>query len=147
MLKTNTKKSPYKQLCKEAKEAALYQSALRLLEWDQETYMPKEGLSLRALQNQTLQEKVHKLKTSSRYAKLLEALRKEKNLSFEEKVCLREWERDYSQTKNLSLSFVKKMADTTTHALAAWKEAKKKPLLQNIRPPPKEDCLSFTKKS
>jgi len=147
MLKTNTKKSPYKQLCKEAKEAALYQSALRLLEWDQETYMPKEGLSLRALQNQTLQEKVHKLKTSSRYAKLLEALRKEKNLSFEEKVCLREWERDYSQTKNLSLSFVKKMADTTTHALAAWKEAKKNRSFKTFAPHLKKIVSLLQKKA
>ncbi len=123
---TNKSSKNYQKLCKCGKEAALYTSALRLLEWDQETHMPKEGLPLRAEQNQVLHERIHKLKTSKSYASLLSSLEKDPHLSPQEKAVVRECARDYAQVKNLPLSFVKKMTETTTLALSAWKEAKNK---------------------
>lgn len=122
----------YKKLCTLIKPAALLSSALRLIEWDQETNMPIQGIDLKAEQNKLLHELIHKQLTNKRYVKLLSELIDIEtgtliatNLSPEYQASLREMRRDYLHTSKLNATFLKKFTEATTLALDAWKEARK----------------------
>ena len=44
----------YQKICAHVKPAALLSSTLRLIEWDQETHMPAQGVHLKVEQNKLL---------------------------------------------------------------------------------------------
>ncbi len=122
----------YDKICKTLKSKALFNSCLQLLEWDQETNMPENGIKIKSEQNKLLSEIIHKTTTTKKYASQLNQLididngtLKANNLSEEEKKSIREIRRDYVHENKLTTSFVKKFSETTTHSLQAWKEAKK----------------------
>lgn len=131
----------YETLRQTLKPAAQLHSCSRLLEWDQETNMPPEGIHLRSEQNKLVHELIHKIKTSKKYATQLSELIdldsgavKTSDLSFEEKACLRELKRDYLHEKKLSTTFIKKFAEATTNGLDAWKKAKKNDSFKDFLP-------------
>lgn len=122
----------YGQISSICKKANLLSSTIRLLDFDQNVYLPKTGLAFRTEQNKLLSELQHKQKTSPRYAQLLSKLIdldsgtiKAASLSEEKKACLRELRRDYLQEKKLPSSFIKNFTEATTQSLTAWTEAKK----------------------
>src|SRR3990167_2823590 len=122
----------YKKICALIKPAALLNSALRLIEWDQETQMPAQGLDLKTEQNKLLQELIHKQMTSKTFVKCLSQLIDIETgtllateLKPEQKGAIRELRRDYLHTSKLNPTFLKKFTETTTLALDAWKQARK----------------------
>ena len=122
----------YKKLCNLVRPAALLSSALRLIEWDQETNMPALGIELKTEQNKLLHELVHKQMTSKRYVKLLSQFIDIEtgtllttDLKPNETASVKEMRRDYLHTSKLNSTFLKKFTQATTTALDAWKKARK----------------------
>lgn len=123
--------SAYDKLHKMSKTATLMGSIETLLDWDQETFMPAEGIENRAQQNEIIASLVHQKRTSKAFAKVLSSLIdlesgeiKDKSLSPAHAAALREWRRDYNKAAKLPNSFVKQLAKTTSTATHAWKTAR-----------------------
>ena len=109
-----------------------YGSALALLHWDQETYMPSGAIAARSQQIALLASLIHDLKTSRKFKGLLETLMhlpsgkiKAKGLSKPNHVCLREWRRDFLKADKLPTEFVKTFSQVTSEASQVWATAKK----------------------
>ncbi len=126
------KKTPYEQLSELSKEIVTWSSISFLLEWDQETYMPKEAIEFRSSQNSLAMSHAHKLKISSKFKKLLESLIdletaeiKDSSLSDPKKAAVKAWRHDYLTASKIPSTFVKKWVTTTTQASSAWSKAKK----------------------
>lgn len=127
------KKDPYTRLFALSKKTTLLHSIQNLLDWDQETYLPKGAIEVRSQQLELLASLIHKEQTSSQYKKALNSLIdietgevKEGSLSTAQKAALREWRRDYLKTVKLPPSFVKQFAETTSKSIHAWGSAKEK---------------------
>lgn len=125
------KKKPYEKLLALSRDFHYLSSVQSLAEWDQETYMPKEGIDLRSSQIEILAHLIHKNKTSHSFAKTLDSLIdietaeiKDDQLSILQIAALREWRKDYLKAVKLPSSFVKLFAKTTSHAAHVWKTAK-----------------------
>ncbi|MES2345844.1 MAG: carboxypeptidase M32 [Chlamydiota bacterium] len=127
---TTTQKN-YQKLQQLSREIATLDSIHRLLEWDQETYMPKKGIGYRALQLESIASHAHKQKTSPKFLKALAALIDinsgeifDTSLSSASQAALKEWRRDFINDKKLPGSFVKKWTKTIAHGIPIWAEAK-----------------------
>ncbi len=123
--------SPYERLHALSKAASVLHSIETLLEWDQETYMPKGAIELRSLQLEMLASLVHRQATSKAFAKALSALIDIKtaeivdtSLSAPQIAALHQWRRDYLQMVKLPNAFIKRFAKTTSAASHAWQTAK-----------------------
>lgn len=121
----------YDKLHALSKTIALMNSVQMLLDWDQETYMPKEAIDIRSQQTELLASLVHRQRTSKGFTKALSALIDletgeivDSTLSSAQIAALREWRRDYLHAVKLPNSFVKLFAKTTSSASHAWQTAK-----------------------
>jgi carboxypeptidase Taq len=121
----------YEKLHDLSKTITLMSSVESLLDWDQETFMPKDAIEARSLQIELLASVVHKQKTSKAFAKALSALIdietgeiKDDKLSAPQIAALRQWRRDFQQAIKLPNAFVKQFAKTTSTACHVWKTAK-----------------------
>ena len=124
--------SDYTSLFNLSKNATLLESTYNLLEWDQETYMPKEAIEHRSEQLELMASLIHDERTSPKYKEALSKLIdletgviKNTSLTKEESAAVREWRRDYLKTSKLPMEFVKEFAKTTSQALHVWAEAKR----------------------
>lgn len=131
----------YKRIVEIAKTSAVLNSINNILEWDQETYMPPEGISIRSAQIEAMATIVHKSKTSPRFAKALAKLIDlntgnylDASLTQEQKGALREWRRDYLKQAKLPAAFVKKFAKVTSNAIHEWSLAKEKNRFKDFEP-------------
>ncbi len=130
----------FKILLELSKKIQLLTSISRLLEWDQETYMPPEGATVRAEQVELMAELIHQRKTHPNFGEALARLEKaEHELSDNERAALREWKRDYKLALALPPPFVKKFAKVTSESISIWATARKNndfahfaPTLKNI---------------
>jgi carboxypeptidase Taq len=123
--------SAYDKLHSLSKTIALMASVEGLLDWDQETFMPKEAIEIRSQQIELLASLVHRQKTSKSFAKALSTLvdiekgeYKDDRLPAPQIAALREWRRDYLKAIKLPNAFVKQFAKTTSTACHVWKTAK-----------------------
>lgn len=123
--------SAYDSLLKLSQSISLMSAIHQLLDWDQETYMPKEAIELRTRQIEIMASLIHRQKTGRGFKKALSALIDLKTgevadstLSLPQIAALREWRRDYLRTVKLPNAFVKQFAKTTSGATHAWKSAK-----------------------
>lgn len=131
----------YEALFALSKKARLLESISHLLEWDQETYMPPAGSSIRAEQIELMASLIHKERTSSHFEKRLAKLIDldtgkvlAQKLSAVQKAALREWRRDFLIATSLPNSFVKAFARLTAEALTAWAKARKENAFKNFAP-------------
>lgn len=107
------------------------EAAIQLCEWDQETYMPHDGIFFRSLTVSNLAEIHHKLCTSSTYKKLLGSLIDLKTgeiihseLSEKEILNLKVLKEDYDKKSKLPVKYVKDLAKLSSEAVYAWQKAK-----------------------
>ena len=121
----------YDKIFQLSRHTALLNSAQALLDWDQETYMPKGAIEGRSEQKEYLAGLIHRSKTSKSFAKALDALIdlktgeiKEDRLPPPQIAALREWRRDYLRTVKLPNAFIKRFAKTTSTAAHVWQTAK-----------------------
>lgn len=140
MAKKDLKKA-YKALYLHSKKIHTLHSALSLLHWDQETYMPKGAIHARSEQIAELSHIIHKYQTGSSFKKPLQELidldsgeYKREGLKREEKICLREWRRQFLRSTRLPSSFVKNFSELTSQATNIWAHAKKSANFQIFAP-------------
>jgi len=130
--KTEKTQKTYEQLFNFSKEIKLLESISMLLEWDQETFMPKEGSVLRGDQISLMAGMIHKKRTSSTFRSLLEELIDVENgkeivegLSPLQKANVKEWRKDYRLASALPNSFVKHFAKLASNSMQVWADARK----------------------
>ncbi len=101
-------------------------SATRLLEWDQETYMPPKAADERAQQLATLSALAHSMFISEEMEKWIETLwEKRAHLSPDDAGLVEIVRYDYQRKKALPESFVHELALVASRALPVWVEARK----------------------
>lgn len=114
-----------------SKSAALLEGVQMVLDWDKETYMPKEAIEQRSEQLEMIASLIHRQRTSKAFTKALSALidietgeMKNDRLSQEQMAALREWRRDYLHSVKLPNAFVKQYAKTISNSSHVWQMAK-----------------------
>lgn len=118
----------YRELTQLLREAAVLSSASATLAWDQETFMPPAAAPLRAEQLSALTALVHERRTSPRLAELLERCEGDAALAADPAVAanLREVRRSVELATRLPTELVREIAETSSHALEAWKDARER---------------------
>ncbi|MBS0623976.1 MAG: carboxypeptidase M32 [Verrucomicrobia bacterium] len=124
---TNT----YQTLVEHTKKLRLLEAVSALLEWDQETYMPKGASHARAEQLELLASICHEQKTHSSYANLLASFIDLEtgqlccsHLSQQQIVSLKLLQRDYKKQAALPNKFVKQFAKLCSQSHGIWAEAR-----------------------
>jgi len=95
-------------------------SAIALMSWDQETYLPGKGAMLRGRQLTTLSILAHQLATDAGLENLLQALSEKEDLDPVKKknvsLCLE----DFHKAKKYPPAFVERLSQVTSAAYHAW---------------------------
>lgn len=125
--------SDYVALSKLSLHKKRLKGILSLIQWDQETYMPKGAISSRSDQIETLSGIIHKEATSTKFRSALSKLIDIKsgkilqnNLKPEQKAALREWKRDFVHATALPDAFVEAFSRISSEGMYIWQEAKQK---------------------
>ena len=103
------------------------ESAARLLEWDQNTYMPPGGAPARARQIATLQRLAHEKFTDAGLGQLLDDLRPyEEGLPYDtdEASLIRVTRREHERAVKVPPSFVAQLSDHQSASYQAWTQAR-----------------------
>jgi carboxypeptidase Taq len=124
MTKTGKDRQLYETYREHMRKLADVKSALALMQWDQETYMPVKGTAFRAQQVATLSEMAHELATSEKLGSLLETLAQATALSETEKKNIFLNRQDFEKQKKYPPAFVRKMSETVSKSFNAWNRAK-----------------------
>src|SRR6266542_3320427 len=109
-------------------ELSHLKSALEVLHWDQEVFMPKKGATLRSQTMAHLAGLIHERFLAINIDGILDKLSHELDkggLTNLDQVIVREVRREYERETKLPNQFVKTLAATCSTANAAWVEARK----------------------
>ena len=125
--------STFEKVWEQGKRIARFEGVLHLIEWDQETYMPKGSAQSRADQIELLASTIHKERTDPQF---LENLRRldPKKLEPWQKAALREWKEDVRKAEALPNDFVKAFAKLTSESMVVWTEARKESNFKKFAP-------------
>lgn len=150
----NQTEKNYDKLLQLSKHARILVGISHLLDWDQETYMPRGGAANRAVQLETLAGLIHQQKSGAKFKSALEKLIDipkgtilDNNLSGEKKAALREWRREYIQENALPKKFVKDFAKLSSESVLAWRDAKAKNSFSEFAPYLKKIVVMSRKKA
>ncbi len=124
-----TPSSPaYIELCNLRRKAATLASVHRLLNWDQETYMPHAGGPGRSDQQALLAEFAHVAATDPRLGELIGACESDSGLTADPQIAanIREMRRDYDLATKLPTELVSELAKTASQSQEVWKKAREK---------------------
>jgi carboxypeptidase Taq len=99
--------------------------ASAVLQWDQETYLPQKGSTIRGRQIATLSEIAHQQFTDEKIGSLLQQLLSTDNLQPKQKINVQLSLDDYTKATKLSSSFVRQMSETVNKSFHAWIQARK----------------------
>jgi len=100
-------------------------AAIHLLEWDEETYRPRDAAEDRASQLAVLGALRHELLASDRLGDLLAALAARQDLTARERMEIERLGRQRRAAVALPQSLVAAFAETRSHCLAAWEQARR----------------------
>jgi len=113
----------------------------KVIQWDNETYMPPGGAEIRGEQLQALAGIIHKERTNKKYISSLEKLInldtgkiKFDNLSPAKKSAVQYWRRDLQKALALPNAFVKKIAKLQSESMHAWKKARENNNFEEFAP-------------
>lgn len=117
----------YNKLRARAKEIALIEAASGLLNWDEETGMPRKALPFRAEQIACLSGWSHRQFTAVEVGDWIKACEDHGFApTSDEGVNVREWRRSYDRATKLSAELVEEFNRATTLARDAWAEARRR---------------------
>jgi carboxypeptidase Taq len=118
--------TPYERLLAELRETATLASVAATLGWDQEVMMPTAAAPLRSEQAALLSGLVHERRTGSLLGELLAACEADAGLAADPDAAanLRALRRDYDRNTRLPTALVREMAETSTRAMHAWRDAR-----------------------
>ncbi|MBX3377641.1 MAG: carboxypeptidase M32 [Phycisphaeraceae bacterium] len=117
----------YGELIRIAREQSVLSSCADLLEWDEETYMPRGGVAHRAEQSAVLAGMLHERQTSARMGELLATLEASdlaRGGDAPAAVNIRELGRLYRRRARLPREHVEEFARARTMAQQVWVEAR-----------------------
>lgn len=116
-------------------EYADLHSALALLNWDQETYMPRGGAEGRGRQLRTLSGLAHRHFTDASVGRLLDALESRRDeLQPLQQRAVAVLRRDYEREIRVPESLVRELAEAQSVGMEAWKVAREKSDFPIFRP-------------
>ncbi|MBD3402783.1 carboxypeptidase M32 [candidate division GN15 bacterium] len=124
-----TPQAAYDELIKKCKEISVLGSAASILHWDQETYMPKNGVGHRSEQIGLIARMCHEQFVDPKIGELISAAEDSdltKDPESEAAANLREIRHAYDKETKLPKDLVEALAKTTAQATPAWAEARKK---------------------
>ena len=147
MIPMKTSNKDMDRILEEGKKAAKFQSLAYLANWDQETYMPKDGINAKASIMSFLAQERHKVLTGKKLESSLETLIKKPPSSENEQVIVKRFYHDIKREQKLGKSFVKKFSKETSLACEAWKDAHKKDNYKKFLPSLKKVIALCQKKS
>ena len=125
----NIMKENISKLREKLQELYHINSALAVLHWDQEVFMPSKGAALRAATISNLAGILHEKFISKDFAALLKKAKAkldDGNLDDEESAIVRELWREYERQKKLPVAFVKEMAQICSEGHNVWIKAREK---------------------
>lgn len=99
--------------------------ASAVLQWDQETYLPQKGSTIRGRQIATLSEIAHQQFTDEKIGSLLQQLLSTDDLQPKQKINIALSLDDYTKATKLSSPFVRQMSETVNKSFHAWIQARK----------------------
>lgn len=99
--------------------------AAGVLQWDQETYMPANGATIRGQQIATLSELSHDLFAEEYMGNILNELAGKDDLSFDEKRNVELTLEDYEKNKKYTSDFVRTLSEQVNKAFHAWIDSRK----------------------
>ena len=112
----------YDEVIEDAKTIRTLEKILELLNWDQETMLPKGAHEYRAGQQSLLAGIIHDKKHDPAYFQKLEELQSADKS--DEAVIIRRLHSDITKARKIPVSFVEEFSATTSKAFAAWQEAR-----------------------
>ena len=125
MIKIANSGVQYEKYRNHMRKLADLRASMALMQWDQETYLPKKGAGFRAQQVATLAEMAHEMATSKKLGSLLESLYQAVGLSVSERKNIILTRQDFEKQKKYPTAFVRRMSETISKSFNAWNEAKK----------------------
>ncbi len=123
-----TAEQAYAELIRRTKDASLLGSCASVLDWDEQTYMPRQGSAHRAEQMALLARLRHEMVTAPEIGALLgevEGSALVKEADSVTAVNVREIRRSYDRAVKLPKELVEELARVTTRAKQVWQEARK----------------------
>jgi carboxypeptidase Taq len=99
--------------------------ASAVLQWDQETYIPARGGTIRGRQIATLSEIAHEQFTNDKLGSLLQELVQRDDLNDQQKRNVQLTLEDYTKSKKLPAAFVRQLSETVNKSFYAWIQARK----------------------
>jgi carboxypeptidase Taq len=121
---SNTKEL-YQEYVRKMTRIADIRSASAILQWDQETYLPPRGATLRGQQISTLAELSHQLFSEDSLGELLNTLQTKEDLPYDQKRNIERTLEDYTKNKKYSPQLVRALSDAVNKAFHSWIEARK----------------------
>jgi len=121
--------SDYAQLLAHLGRIHKLETVAQLLGWDEQVNLPTGSADLRAEQHAVLAETIHTVASDPKLGKLLERLSEEKGsvgdaLSEDERLVVREAQRDYERATKLPVAFVRAKAAQSSVGFHAWAKAR-----------------------
>jgi len=113
----------YRELLDRAREIHALTMTKELLEWDQETCMPKKGVELRSREVAALAGVIHERETDGRLGELLEQLTGAE-LEPGPAANLRDIRRSVDRARKVPAALVKQIAEVGSKAMEAWARAR-----------------------
>lgn len=123
-MNTTLNKYSYQQYQSEMRKIADLRYAGAVLQWDQETYIPSKGATIRSQQIATLSTIAHELFTSKEMGNLLNELSASTELNAKEKINIERTLEDYKRSTLFDSQFIHDLTITTHEAFHAWVKAK-----------------------
>jgi carboxypeptidase Taq len=116
----------FKPVLELSRDLYALRSAVGILSWDQETYMPPKGGEGRARSMASLARVMHQRFSDPRLKDALDAAAAATDLSPDERVVVRELKRDRDKAVKLPESLASEIAETVSLSQRAWAEARPK---------------------
>jgi carboxypeptidase Taq len=127
----------YADLIRRTKEASLLGSCASLLDWDEQTYMPRQGATHRAEQLALLARLRHEMATAPEVGQLLAEVEGSEVVRDADSVPaanVREIRRAYDRAVKLPKELVEELARVTSLAKQVWQEARKRKEFARFEP-------------
>lgn len=122
MTTTTAASDAYAKFLDHVRDIFRLRSVIALLDWDQETQMPKHGVRARAEQISMMSGLAHDRLVSDDTRRLMEAVKTDGH--YERETNLRETRRQYERAIRVPTRLVMDIAHTSTLAKDAWQEAR-----------------------
>ena len=125
----------YEKLLARSKEVGLIHASASMLNWDQDTFMPKKGVAIRAEQLAWLDGRAHQLWTDPQLSDWIQQCRAvQRPADSAESANIREWDHTYQRATRIPVSLVEEFARAKSMAREAWVEARQKSDFGRFKP-------------